>query len=137
MASHGTSMRIQIQLRIVADDDSVISEDEFLHLDKSDDRLEAIGLSLGEAKALLAGIQERGDRQELGGQAAMARSEAGSASVLNSWPSPEPSLPLTTAPRTWSRRSAPRRDQRICCSLFMRRLTRKLAVPSVIEVPTR
>ena len=52
-------MRIQIQLRIVADDDSVISEDEILHLDKGDDRLEAIGLSLGEAKALLAGIQER------------------------------------------------------------------------------
>src|SRR5689334_1739024 len=59
MASHGTSMRIQIQLQIVADDDSVISEDEILHLDKGDDRLEAIGLSLGEAKALLAGIQER------------------------------------------------------------------------------
>ncbi|HZI75621.1 MAG TPA: hypothetical protein VFD73_16690 [Gemmatimonadales bacterium] len=52
-------MRIQIQLQIVADDDSVISEDEILHLDKGDDRLEAIGLSLGEAKALLAGIQER------------------------------------------------------------------------------
>ena len=52
-------MRIQIQLRIVADDDSVISEDEILHLDKGDDRLEAIGLSLGEAKAVLAGIQQR------------------------------------------------------------------------------
>ena len=52
-------MRIQIQLRIVADDDSVISEDEILHLEKGDDRLEAIGLSLGEAKAVLAGIQER------------------------------------------------------------------------------
>src|SRR5689334_8205423 len=52
-------MRIQIQLRIVADDDSVISEEEILHLGKGDDRLEAIGLSLGEAKALLAGIQER------------------------------------------------------------------------------
>jgi hypothetical protein len=52
-------MRIQIQLRIVADDDSVISEDEILQLDKGDDRLEAIGLSLGEAKTLLAGIQER------------------------------------------------------------------------------
>src|SRR5689334_18368557 len=52
-------MRIQIQLRIVADDDSVISEEEILHLEKGDDRLEAIGLSLGEAKALLAGIQER------------------------------------------------------------------------------
>ena len=52
-------MRIEIQLRIVGDDDSVISVDKVLHLDKSDDRLEAVGLSLGEAKAALAGIQER------------------------------------------------------------------------------
>src|SRR4051794_6481130 len=40
------SMRIEIQLRIVGDDDSVISVDKVLHLDKSDDRLEAVGLSL-------------------------------------------------------------------------------------------
>src|SRR3954452_20201571 len=40
------------------------------------------------------------------------------------------------AQRTWSSRSAPRRDQRICCDLFMRRLIRKLAVPSVNAVPT-
>jgi hypothetical protein len=59
MAAYGTSMRVQIQLRIIADDDSVISEDEILQLDKGDDRLEAIGLSLGEAKAVLAGAQER------------------------------------------------------------------------------
>jgi hypothetical protein len=52
-------MRIQLQLRVVADDDSVISEAEILHLDKGDDWLEAIGLSLGEAKTMLAGIQER------------------------------------------------------------------------------
>jgi hypothetical protein len=39
-------MHIQIQLRIVADGDSVISADEVLHFDKDDDRLEAIGLSL-------------------------------------------------------------------------------------------
>jgi hypothetical protein len=52
-------MHIQIQLRIVADGDSVISADEVLHFDKDDDRLEAIGLSLSEAKAMLAGIQER------------------------------------------------------------------------------
>jgi hypothetical protein len=50
-------MRIQIQLRIVADDNSVISEGEILHLDKGDDRLEVIGLSLADAKAVLAGIQ--------------------------------------------------------------------------------
>src|SRR5689334_18132600 len=32
---------------------------ELLLLDKSDDRLEALGLSLAEAKALLAGVQQR------------------------------------------------------------------------------
>jgi hypothetical protein len=53
----GTSMRIEIQLRIVADDDSVISEGQILHFDKGDDRLEVIGLSFDEAKAALAGIQ--------------------------------------------------------------------------------
>jgi hypothetical protein len=52
-------MHIQIQLRIVGDDNSVISEDEILHVNKGDDRLEAIGLSFNEAKAVLAGIQER------------------------------------------------------------------------------
>src|SRR4051812_6515743 len=54
------SMRVQVQLRIVAEDESVISDDtELLLLDKSDDRLEALGLSLAEAKTLLAGIQQR------------------------------------------------------------------------------
>ena len=52
-------MRIEIQLRIVGDDNSVISADEVLHFDKSDDRVEAIGLSFGDAKAVLATIQER------------------------------------------------------------------------------
>ena len=52
-------MRIEIQLRIVGDDNSVISADEVLHFDKSDDRMEAIGLSFGNAKAVLAAIQER------------------------------------------------------------------------------
>jgi hypothetical protein len=43
-------MRVQIQLRIVAEDESVISDDtELLLLNKSDDRLEALGLSLAEA----------------------------------------------------------------------------------------
>jgi hypothetical protein len=31
----------------------------------------------------------------------------------------------------------PRCDQRICCDLFIRRFTRKLAVPSMIAAPTR
>ena len=52
-------MRIEIQLRIVGDDNSVISADEVLHFDKSDDRVEAIGLSVGDAKGVLATIQER------------------------------------------------------------------------------
>jgi hypothetical protein len=52
-------MRIEIQLRIVGDDNSVISADEVLHFDKSDDRVEAIGLSFGDAKAVLGAIQER------------------------------------------------------------------------------
>ena len=67
----------------------------------------------------------------------MAKSEVGSASASNSCPKPEPSLPLRTAQRTRGRRSAPRRDHRICWDLFRRRLTRKLAVPSVSAVPTR
>jgi hypothetical protein len=50
-------MRIQIQLRIVGDASSVISEGEILHLDKGDDRLEVVGLAFDEAKAILAGIQ--------------------------------------------------------------------------------
>ena len=57
MAAFGTSMRIEIQLRIVGDDNSVISESEILQFDKGDDRLEVIGLSFDEAKAALVGIQ--------------------------------------------------------------------------------
>src|SRR3954451_9362778 len=58
-AAIGISMRIEIQLRIVGDDDRVISVDKVLHLDRSDDRLEAVGLSLCEGRAVMAGIQER------------------------------------------------------------------------------
>jgi hypothetical protein len=50
-------MRIEIQLRIIADDNNVISEGEILQFDKGDDRLEVIGLSFDEAKAALVGIQ--------------------------------------------------------------------------------
>src|SRR3954462_347052 len=52
-------MRIQIQFRIIGDDNSMISEDEILQFDKAGDRLEAIGLSSANAKAILVGIQER------------------------------------------------------------------------------
>src|SRR5690349_13384800 len=102
--------------------------------------LRRVGAVLPWLAADHSGVAVRlGERRDFGGHAARARPEMGlaSASASNSWPGPEPSLPLMTAQRTWSRRSAPRRDQRICCALFMRRLTRKLAVPSVIDVPTR
>jgi len=51
-------MRIQIQLRIIADDNSVISEGEILHLDKGDDRLEVVGLAFDEAKETVKGMGE-------------------------------------------------------------------------------
>ena len=45
-------MRIEIQLWIAGDDDRVISVDKVLHLDRSDGRMEAVGLSLGEDRAV-------------------------------------------------------------------------------------
>src|SRR3954452_7380775 len=50
-------MRVQIQVRIVTDDDTVLSEDVIACFDKGDDQLEEIGLSLEQAKAVLAGAQ--------------------------------------------------------------------------------
>jgi hypothetical protein len=47
-ATIGMSMRIEIQLRILSDDGSVISVGKVLHLDQSDDRLEEVGLALSE-----------------------------------------------------------------------------------------
>jgi hypothetical protein len=44
-------MRVQVQLRIVGDKSSVISEGEILHLNKGDDRLEVVGLAFDEAKS--------------------------------------------------------------------------------------
>jgi hypothetical protein len=41
VAAFGTSLRIQIQLRIIADDNGVISEGETMHFDKGDDRMAA------------------------------------------------------------------------------------------------
>jgi hypothetical protein len=52
-------MHVQIQLRIVDNNGSLISADEILRLDKGDDRLEGIGLTLAEAKGVLADTQER------------------------------------------------------------------------------
>src|SRR3954470_4592774 len=46
-------MRVQIQVRIVSDDDTVLSEDVIACFDKGDDQLEEIGLSLEQAKTVL------------------------------------------------------------------------------------
>jgi hypothetical protein len=49
-----TPMRVQIRFRIVTDDDAVLSEGEIACFDKGDDQLEAIDLSLDEAKVALS-----------------------------------------------------------------------------------
>ena len=51
-------MRVQIQLRIVTDDDTVLSEDVIACFDKGDDQLEEIGLSLDQAKSVLSRYKE-------------------------------------------------------------------------------
>ena len=50
-------MRVQIQVRIVSDNDTVLSEDVIACFDKGDNQLEEIGLSLEQAKTVLAGAQ--------------------------------------------------------------------------------
>src|SRR4026207_1381625 len=52
-----STLRVQLQLRIVSDDDTVIREEVILQLDKSDDRLEAVGLCLKDSKDLLGRLQ--------------------------------------------------------------------------------
>ena len=60
---------------------------------------------------------QMGTVQIMGDYAASAHCRAELGAVSNSRPKPEPSPPLQTAERTCSSRSAPRRDQRICCDL--------------------
>src|SRR3954471_20435885 len=50
-------MRVQIQVRIVSNDDTVLSDDVIACFDKGDDHLEEIGLSLEQAKTVLASAQ--------------------------------------------------------------------------------
>src|SRR5687767_10962152 len=50
-------LRVQLQLRIVSNDDTVIRDEVILQLDKSDDRLEAVGLCLEDSKDLLGRLQ--------------------------------------------------------------------------------
>ena len=47
-------MRVQIQLRIVTDDDNVLSDEVIACFDKGDDQLEEIGLSLDRKPATKA-----------------------------------------------------------------------------------
>jgi len=53
-------MRIQLQLRLTTDDGDVISDTEVIRLDKGEDRLEMLGLSLEPQEA--ATLEDRLDR---------------------------------------------------------------------------
>jgi hypothetical protein len=53
-------MRIQLQLRLTTDDGDVIGDTEVIRLDKSEDRLEMLGLSLEPQEA--ATLEDRLDR---------------------------------------------------------------------------
>ena len=44
------AVHVHLQLRIVGDDGTVFTDCEILHLEKSDHRLEAVGLSISESK---------------------------------------------------------------------------------------
>src|SRR3954453_9947819 len=52
-----STLRVQLQLRIVSDDDAVIRDEVILELDKSNDRLDAVGLCLKDSKDLLGRLQ--------------------------------------------------------------------------------
>ena len=52
-----STLRVQLQLRIISDDDTVIRDEVILQLDKSDDRLETVGLCLEDSKDLLGRLQ--------------------------------------------------------------------------------
>jgi len=60
------SLRLKLQLVVVADDDEQVSVDELVVLTKDYEQLEHVGLSLAEAKALLLEVQ----RQVVGRQIA-------------------------------------------------------------------
>ena len=52
------AVHVHLQLRIVGDDGTVFTDSEILHLEKSDHRLEAVGLSIGESKSLQERLQQ-------------------------------------------------------------------------------
>src|SRR3954467_15541719 len=53
-----TAMHVHLQLRIVGDDGTVITDSEILHLEKSDHQFEAVGLSISESKTLQKCLQQ-------------------------------------------------------------------------------
>src|SRR5687768_3296421 len=50
-------MQVQIRIRIVSNDETVLSEDVIACFDKGDDQLEEVGLSVEQAKTVLASAQ--------------------------------------------------------------------------------
>ena len=54
-----TAVHVHLQLRIVGDDGTVFTDRELLRLEKSDPRLEAVGLSIGESKILQKCLQQQ------------------------------------------------------------------------------
>jgi hypothetical protein len=53
-----SAVHVHLQLRIVGDDGTVFTDREILHLEKSDPRLEAVGLSISESKTLQECLQQ-------------------------------------------------------------------------------
>ena len=54
-----TAVHVHLQLRIVGDDGTVFTDNEILYLEKSDHRLEAVGLSISESKTLQKRLQQQ------------------------------------------------------------------------------
>jgi hypothetical protein len=53
-----SAMHVHLQLRIVGDDGTVFTDCEILRLEKSNHRLEAVGLSIGDSKTLQERLQQ-------------------------------------------------------------------------------
>ena len=53
-----SAVHVHLQLRIVGDDGTVFTDSEILHLEKSDHRLEAVGLSISDSKTLQKCLQQ-------------------------------------------------------------------------------
>ena len=51
------ALRFKLQFVVVADDDQQVSVEDLVELDKDHERLEHLGLTLAQAKALLLAVQ--------------------------------------------------------------------------------